>query len=50
MGIKIIANNKRAAFDYELLQRFEAGLVLTGTEIKGLRNGKVSLSRGLGED
>ncbi len=44
MGIKIIAKNKRARFDYNLLEKFEAGLVLTGTEIKGLRNSKVSLN------
>ena len=44
MGIKIIAKNKRAGFDYLLLEQFEAGLVLLGTEIKGLRHGKVSLN------
>ena len=36
--------NKRAAFDYELLEVFTAGLVLTGTEIKSIRLGKVSLT------
>ncbi len=44
MGIKIIANNKRARYDYFLEEMFEAGLVLRGTEIKSLRNGKVTLS------
>ena len=44
MGIKIIAKNKRASFDYQLLERFEAGLVLRGTEIKGLRNSTASLN------
>ncbi|MBN1316845.1 MAG: SsrA-binding protein SmpB [Anaerolineales bacterium] len=40
---KIIANNRRASHDYFLEDRFEAGLVLTGTEIKSIRAGKVSL-------
>jgi SsrA-binding protein len=35
--------NKRAAFDYALLETFTAGIVLTGTEIKSIRLGKVSL-------
>jgi SsrA-binding protein len=42
---KIVANNKRASFDYHLLERFEAGLVLTGTEIKSVRANQVSLRR-----
>ena len=42
---KTVANNKRAAFDYHLLERFEAGLVLTGTEIKSIRAGQVNLRR-----
>lgn len=44
-GVKVIYNNKRANFDYELLERFEAGLVLTGTEIKSIRANHVSLQR-----
>lgn len=43
--IKVISNNKRASFDYELLERFEAGLSLTGTEIKSIRANQVSLQR-----
>lgn len=35
--------NRRASFDYELLERFEAGVVLTGSEIKSLRQGGVTL-------
>lgn len=35
--------NKRATFDYELLETYTAGIVLTGTEIKSIRLGKVSL-------
>ena len=40
---KTIATNRKAFFDYEILDRFEAGLVLTGTEIKSVRAGKVDL-------
>jgi SsrA-binding protein len=39
----ILIKNKRATFDYELLETFMAGIVLTGTEIKSLRAGKASL-------
>jgi SsrA-binding protein len=39
----VLIKNKRATFDYELLDTFVAGLVLTGTEIKSLRQGKASL-------
>ena len=42
-GIKLIADNRRARHDYELLDRFEAGLALVGTEVKSLREGKASL-------
>lgn len=44
-AIKVIYNNKRSTFDYELLERFEAGLVLKGTEIKSIRNHQASLQR-----
>lgn len=44
-SFKIVSNNKRANFDYELLEKFEAGLVLQGTEIKSIRAGQVSLLR-----
>jgi SsrA-binding protein len=37
------ASNKRAYFDYEVLETFEAGLILTGSEVKSIRTGKVSL-------
>jgi SsrA-binding protein len=42
-GIKIVARNRRARHDYELMEKVEAGLVLTGTEVKSLRNGKANL-------
>jgi SsrA-binding protein len=41
--MKIVAQNKKATFDYEILDRIEAGIVLTGDEVKSLRAGKVSL-------
>lgn len=41
---KIQINNKRASFDYEFLETYEAGIVLVGTEIKSLRAGKASLA------
>lgn len=42
-AIKIVARNRRARFEFELLEKVEAGIVLTGTEVKSLRNGKASL-------
>lgn len=44
MGIKIIADNRKARFNYEILDSFEAGVVLTGTEVKSLRSGKCNLA------
>jgi SsrA-binding protein len=46
---KLIAENRRARHDYELLERVEAGLALTGTEVKSLRQGKATLQRGYAE-
>ena len=45
MAEKLIADNRRARHDYQLLERFEAGMVLTGTEVKSLRSGRVSLAQ-----
>jgi len=45
-GIKIIATNRKAGRDFTLEDRREAGLVLTGTEIKSIRAGRVNLSDG----
>ena len=42
-GIKIIAPNKKAYHDYFVLEKYEAGIELFGTEIKSLRNGQVNL-------
>ena len=40
---KLISNNKKARHDYFILETYEAGIVLTGTEIKSIRQGKVNL-------
>ena len=42
-GIKVVARNRRARHEYDLLEKVEAGMVLTGTEVKSLRTGKASL-------
>ena len=42
-GIKVIAENRKAFHDYFVEQRYEAGIILTGTEIKSIRAGKVNL-------
>ena len=42
-GRRSVARNRRATFDYAILERHEAGLVLRGTEIKSLRLGKASI-------
>ena len=42
-GTNILIKNKRASFDYEFLDLYTAGIVLTGTEIKSIRLGKASL-------
>jgi SsrA-binding protein len=42
---KLIAANRKARHEYHLLERFEAGLVLTGTEVKSLREGKATIER-----
>tara|TARA_Y100001936_G_C15870733_1_gene557499 strand:+ start:202 stop:672 length:471 start_codon:yes stop_codon:yes gene_type:complete len=47
-GLKIICLNRKANFNYFLIDQFEAGLVLRGTEIKSVRNGKVSIADSYG--
>jgi SsrA-binding protein len=42
-GIKLVAQNRAAPYHYHLLEHFEAGLVLLGTEVKTLREGKAAL-------
>jgi SsrA-binding protein len=46
--VKTISVNKKARFRYQLLDRFEAGLVLRGTEVKSLREGRVSIAESFG--
>jgi SsrA-binding protein len=46
MAKSVVARNKKARFDYFVLETFEAGLVLTGTEIKSVRAGRVNLKDG----
>lgn len=45
MGIKVIATNRKARHEYFLLDTYEAGLVLMGSEIKSIRAGQVSLAQ-----
>lgn len=43
MDIKVVSTNKKARFEFFILETYEAGLVLKGTEIKSIRNGQISL-------
>ena len=43
MGVKVVVTNKKARFLYEIIESFEAGLVLLGTEVKSLRRGRGNL-------
>lgn len=47
--IKILTDNRQAGHLYHLLERFEAGLALTGTEVKAARSGKIQLKDAYGE-
>jgi SsrA-binding protein len=42
-GQKVVADNRKARFHYEILDTYEAGLALTGTEVKSLRGGKATI-------
>jgi SsrA-binding protein len=46
---KLIVDNRRARHDYHLLDKVEAGLVLSGTEVKSLRSGKATLQQAFAE-
>ena len=48
-GEKTICVNKRARFEYEILETFEAGMVLVGTEVKSLRQGQASIKEAFAE-
>jgi len=43
-NVKVVANNRKAGFEYFLFERFEAGLALKGSEIKSIRAGQISLA------
>ena len=47
-SVELIARNKRARHDYEILDTWEAGIVLTGTEVKALREGRANLTDAFG--
>lgn len=49
-GIKVISRNRQASHEYSLDERFEAGLVLMGSEIKSIRNNQVNLRDGFVEE
>jgi len=48
-GIKIIAQNRKARHEYEIVDTYEAGIVLLGTEVKALRAGRANLGDAYGE-
>ena len=45
-GFKIVADNRQARFEYEILDTFEVGIALVGTEVKSIREGKANLRDG----
>jgi SsrA-binding protein len=45
-GVKIAADNRQARFEYEILETYEAGIALLGTEVKSIREGKVNMRDG----
>src|ERR1700683_437267 len=48
-GIKILSDNRHAGHNYHLLERFEAGLALTGTEVKAAKDGRIQLKDAFAE-
>ena len=42
--MKIIANNKKALFEYEIIEKYEAGIKLQGTEVKSIREGSCNIN------
>jgi SsrA-binding protein len=49
-GRKVVASNRKAYHDYSILETYEAGMVLTGTEVKSLRLGRASLADAFGHE
>ncbi len=50
IGLKIISHNRKASFNYFLKEFYEAGIVLTGSEVKSLRQGKVNIAESYAYD
>jgi len=50
IGLKIISNNRKASFNYFFKEFYEAGIVLTGSEVKSLRAGKVNIAEAYAYD
>jgi SsrA-binding protein len=42
-GIQVVSRNKKAFYNYEIIEKFEAGMVLVGSEVKSIRDGKVAI-------
>ena len=49
VDFKILSDNRSAGHDYHLMSRYEAGIVLTGTEVKSAKNGKIQLKESFAE-
>jgi len=49
-GRKVVASNRKARHDYAILDTYEAGMALTGTEVKSLRAGRASLTDAFGHE
>ena len=43
MGIKVVATNRKANHNYKITEKYEAGIILTGSEVKSIRNNKISI-------
>lgn len=46
MSVKIVATNRKARFNYDIKEKFEAGIELRGTEVKSIRKGKINIADG----
>lgn len=44
MSVKIVATNRKARFNYDIKEKYEAGIELKGTEVKSIRNGKINIT------
>jgi len=46
MSVKIVATNRKARFNYDIKEKYEAGIELKGTEVKSIRKGKINITDG----